>query len=247
MCVACVVFARYGHPLRLYITPHFAKCRAVAPLKLHLVPHTASRPFGFTKQALCKVAFAGGGRTAVCASRSLARPTRRRPRALVGVPALWHWSGAARCVAGQWPAASHVVCAPAHPCASPLRGISPARWSARPPPVGAPSARAPWLLSFATRFVAGHARNTGATGLVACKPAWPLAYFAGENAIATAIYLIAACAGYMRASGQFFINCRRGRSDCPLGWSLTLPVLGNRFFRQLWRDISSCPTCPQVF
>jgi hypothetical protein len=87
------------------------------------------------------------GRTAVCASRSLARPTRHRLRALVVVVALWHWSGAARCVVGQWPAASHVVCAPAHPCASPLRGISPARWSARPPPVGAPSARAPWLLA----------------------------------------------------------------------------------------------------
>ena len=55
----------------------------------------------------------------------VARPTRRRLRALVVVVAPWHWSGAARCVLGQWPAASHVVCAPAHPCASPLRGISP--------------------------------------------------------------------------------------------------------------------------
>ena len=80
-------------------------------------------------------------------------------------------SGAARCVVGQWPAASHVVCAPAHPYASPLRGISPARWSARPPPVGAPSARAPLLLGFATGLVACNARNTGATGLTACKPA----------------------------------------------------------------------------
>ena len=123
------------------------------------------------------MAFAGVGRTAVDASRSLARPTRRRLRALVVVVAPWHWSGAARCVLGQWPAASHVVCTPAHPCASPLRGISPARWSARPPPVGAPSARAPLLLVFATGLVAGHARNTGATGLTACKPAWPLAYF----------------------------------------------------------------------
>ena len=91
--------------------------------------------------------------------------------------ALWHWSGAARCVAGQWPAASHVVCAPAHPCASPLRGISPARWSARPPPEGAPSARAHLPLSFAIGLVAAHARNTGATGLTACMPAWPLAYY----------------------------------------------------------------------
>ena len=42
-----------------YITPHFRKCRAVVPLKLHLVPRTASRPHGFPKQALCKIAFAG--------------------------------------------------------------------------------------------------------------------------------------------------------------------------------------------
>ncbi len=111
------------------------------------------------------MAFAGVGRTAVGASRSLARPTRHRLRALVVVVAPWHWSGAARGVAGQWPAASHVVCAPAHPCASPLRGISPARWSARPPPVGAPSARAPNGLVFATGLVAAHAWNTGATGL----------------------------------------------------------------------------------
>ena len=94
-------------------------------------------PFGLRQQALCKVAFAGVGRTAFGSSRSLARPTRRRLRALVVVVAPWHQSGAVRCVVGQWPAASNCVCAPAHPCASPLRGISPARWSARPPPVGA--------------------------------------------------------------------------------------------------------------
>ena len=117
------------------------------------------------------MAFAGGGRTAVGASRSLARPTRRRLRALVVVVAPWYQSGAARFVLGQWPAASHVVCAPAHPCASPLRGISPARWSARPPPMGAPSARAQQLLVSATFLVAAPARNTGATGLTACKPA----------------------------------------------------------------------------
>ena len=102
-------------------------------------------------------------------------------RARVVVAAPWHWSGAARCVVGQWPAASHVVCAPAHPCASPLRGISLARWSARPPPVGAPSARAPLLLGLATGLIAGHPRNTGATGLTACMPAWPLAYFSVER------------------------------------------------------------------
>ena len=46
VCVACVVFARYGHPLRFYITPHCPQCPAVAALKLRLVPVTAARPSG---------------------------------------------------------------------------------------------------------------------------------------------------------------------------------------------------------
>ena len=54
MCVAFVVFARYGHALRFYITPHFAKCRAVAPLKLHLVPSTASRLLGLQNRRYAK-------------------------------------------------------------------------------------------------------------------------------------------------------------------------------------------------
>ena len=62
MCVTVVTHARYGHPLRFYITPHFRKCSPVVPLKLHLVSPTASRPYGFPKQALCKVAFASSGR-----------------------------------------------------------------------------------------------------------------------------------------------------------------------------------------
>ena len=62
------------------------------------VSGTASRPVGLRQQALCKIACAGYGRTAVGASRSLVRPTRRRLRALVAFVAPWHWSGAARCV-----------------------------------------------------------------------------------------------------------------------------------------------------
>ncbi len=104
------------HPLRFYITPPFGKCVAVIALKLHFVPRTAARPHGFPNKALCKVAFAGNCR----------------------VPAPWHQSGAARCVVGQWPAASHVVCAP------PTLGLAAARhWparSARLPPKGVPSA-----------------------------------------------------------------------------------------------------------
>ena len=131
---------RYGHPLRFYITPHFRKCRAVVALKLHLVPHTAARPDGFPKQALCKVAFAGDGRTGVGAPRSRVHAL----RAAVCAP-LWCPCTVAlvrRCALrfGQWPTASHVVSAP------PALGLAAARhWparSARPPPRGSLS-RAP--------------------------------------------------------------------------------------------------------
>jgi hypothetical protein len=44
--VAVVVHARYGHPLRFYITPHCIQCPAVTALKLRFVPVTASRPSG---------------------------------------------------------------------------------------------------------------------------------------------------------------------------------------------------------
>lgn len=181
MCVTVVTHPRYSHPLRFYIRPHFRKCSPVVPLKLHLVSPTASRPSGFPKQALCKVAYAGTGASAVGAPRSLARPTRRRLCALVIAVAPGYWLGAARGVVGQWPAASHVVCAPAHPQGlARFAGVGPAR-SARPPPKGAPSARAPPSLGFATNLVAGYARKTGAAGLTACKPAWPLAYFSGHE------------------------------------------------------------------
>ena len=132
--VAPVAHSRYGHPLRFYIRPHFRKCGAVVALKLHLVPHTAARPDGFPKQALCKVAFAGDGRTAVGAPRSRVHAL----RAAVCTP-LWcacTWALVRRCALrfGQWPTASHVVSAP------PTLGLAAARhWparSARPPPRG---------------------------------------------------------------------------------------------------------------
>ena len=46
VCVAVVAHARYGHPLRFYITPHCPQCPPVAALKLRLVPVIASRPSG---------------------------------------------------------------------------------------------------------------------------------------------------------------------------------------------------------
>jgi hypothetical protein len=73
--------------------------------------------------------------------------------ALVGVPAPWHQSGAARCAVGQWPAASHMVCAPAHPWASPLRGFAPALYSPSAP-AGAPSVSAkPGTAALTCRYI----------------------------------------------------------------------------------------------
>ena len=151
------------------------------------------------------MAFAGVGRTAVGASRSLARPTRRRLLALV---APWH-RGIGQALRAVWSVSGLrpvMWCVPPPTlvlrrcAASALRAGLPVR-----PPVGAPSAHAPSYLGFATGLEAGHARNTGATGLTACKPAWPLAYFLGVNVSANAIYFIAACARSMRASGLFGI------------------------------------------
>jgi len=68
-------------------------------------------------------------------------PTRRRLRALVVVAASGHQSGASRWVSGQWPAASHVVCAP--PTLWPRRCAALAlRW-VPVRPQGAPSAQRP--------------------------------------------------------------------------------------------------------
>ena len=93
-----------------YITPHFRKCRAVIPLKLHFVPCTAARPHGFPKKALCKIAFAGPGLSATCTPQPL-----RVLRAVVcrpsGVLALCHTSGALRLVSVSG-FAVYVVCAP---------------------------------------------------------------------------------------------------------------------------------------
>ena len=125
VCVAVVALARYGHPLRFYITPHCPQCPPVAALKLRLVPVTASRPSG-----------EGNRRYAKWPSlESVAQPS--------ALPGRWHALRAAvcaplwllwRCGISQalralfWPVACgqlSCVC-PAHPVASPLRGFGPA-------------------------------------------------------------------------------------------------------------------------
>ena len=46
--------ARYGHPLRFYIRPHFVKRPPVASLKLRLVPAAATRPTGSQNRPYAK-------------------------------------------------------------------------------------------------------------------------------------------------------------------------------------------------
>ncbi len=112
-----------------------------------------------------------------------------------------------RCALCCWSVACGQSCGvcPRPPLCFAAARLSPARWSARPPPEGAPSARAPAWLVFATGFVASNAWNTGATGLTACKPAWPLAYLSRAMVVAVAIYLIASCARSTRAIERFCI------------------------------------------
>ena len=131
-----VFHSRYGHPLRFYITPHFVKWSPVATLKLRLVSSTASRPRGFTKQALCKVACAGvSGVSAFGAARSLSAlcAAACAPWCIAGGGFLVRRCALWLLVSGL--AAKHHVCAPPTLWASPLRGVGPAR-PARPPPRG---------------------------------------------------------------------------------------------------------------
>jgi hypothetical protein len=113
MFVAVVVLARYGHPLRFYITPHFAKCSPVATLKLRLMSPTAGAPSRVYKTGVMQNCLRWSGR------QSSALPGRWRAlRAAVcrpvGVHRLWLRSGALRIVLVSG-FAVYVVFAPAHP------------------------------------------------------------------------------------------------------------------------------------
>ena len=188
-------------PLRQnYITPHCSQCPPVSRKLLLWQPPLCAlwvKATGVMQNCL-----RWSGRTAVGASRSVPAL-----RAAVCAPLWLSWhlgiGKALRAVLGQWPAASYLVCAP--PTLWPRRCAALAlRWYARPPQRGSLSPRA-FVFGSATSLVAVHARNTGATGLTACKPAWPLAYFSSAIAPACAMYLIAACARSMRARALFGI------------------------------------------
>jgi hypothetical protein len=116
-----------------YITPHCTKCRSSRSQAPFVSPHRFA-PFGFTQQALCKIAFAGA-----VASRQrspvASRPTRRRlsPSWCAGVAA--YVRRFAHCLGQRLRRAPCV--GPRPPLGLACFAASPAR-SARPPPVGAP-------------------------------------------------------------------------------------------------------------
>lgn len=160
-----MVRSRYGHPLRFYIRLHFAKCAPVATLKLRLVSPTAGAPCRVYKTSLMQSGLRWGrSRSASAPPRSLCAlaPSPERP---MGRPAPGHWSVRLRAVvAVSGLSAGHHVLAPAHPCASPLRGISTAR-VAHPPPKGAPSSPRCASRLFATQNIARNPIRTWARGL----------------------------------------------------------------------------------
>ena len=117
------------------------------------------------------------------------------------------WASVRRCALCAWSVACGQSCGvcPRPPlCFAAARHQPCALVCPSAPRGGSLSPRA-CLVGFATGLVAAPARNTGATGLTACKPASPLAYFLGAMAAAFAMYLIAACACSIRARGLFGI------------------------------------------
>ena len=90
--VAHVAHARYGHPLRFYIRPHFVKRPPVATLKLRLVPAAATRPTGLQNRPYAKWPSLESGRVSRRRFPVAARPTRRRLGTLIAGVAPWHQS-----------------------------------------------------------------------------------------------------------------------------------------------------------
>lgn len=111
----------------------FQQVQAVVPLKLHLVPRTATRPGGFLKQALCKVAS-----TPTCVVLRSGYSTRRFAQ-----------------VFGQWPAAIHVCQPPPTPGPRRFAALAPRGLPIRPPR-GLPQSA---LQGRGAKPIAGFARN----------------------------------------------------------------------------------------
>ena len=117
-----------------YITPHCTKCMSSHSQAPFVAQHRFA-PFGFTQQALCKIAFAG----AVASRRRspvASRPTRHRLSPLWCAGVVAYVRRYAHCFSHRLRRAS-CVC-PRPPLGLACFAASPAR-SARPPPKGAPS------------------------------------------------------------------------------------------------------------
>lgn len=111
--VAVVARARYGHPLRFYITPHCPQCPPVAALKLRLVSVTALRPSG-----------EGNRRYAKWPSlESVAQPS--------ALPGRWHALRAAVC-APLW-LSWHLGIGQALRAVRSVSGLRPVMWCVPPP------------------------------------------------------------------------------------------------------------------
>ena len=132
----CCVRGNCGvRPLRQsYITPHCPQCPPVTTLKLRLVSVAASRPSGEGNRRYVKLP----------SLESVAQPSALPGRIRALRAAAWlpcgcrgTWASVRRFAQGVWSVACGQSCCvcPAHPVASPLRGIG-LRWSARPPPRG---------------------------------------------------------------------------------------------------------------
>jgi hypothetical protein len=156
-----------SRPLRQsYITPHCPQCPAVAALKLRLVPVTAARPSGEGNRRYAKLPSLG----------TVAQPSALPGRIRALRAASWLLCGCCGTVAlvrrfaqrsGQWPAASHLVCAPPTLWASPrFAGIGPALVSpSAPKGLPQPSAkRHSSVFLVAIKCIAACAYSAGATG-----------------------------------------------------------------------------------
>ena len=131
LVVASVAHARYGHPLRFYIRPHFAKWSPAATLKLRLVSATADAPSRVYKTGLMQSGLRWRRSPSRRRTPVSSCPTRRRPVALMAVEAPWHWSVASQVFQSvAWGQSSPVSPRPPH------RGLAAARhW---PPCAGLP-------------------------------------------------------------------------------------------------------------
>lgn len=158
-------------PLRQsYITPHCPQCPPVSrKLLLWQPPLRALRVKATGVMQNC---LRWSGRTAVGAPRSHSRPTRRR---LAPLWRLWHRGIGQALRAAFWSVACGQSCCvcPAHPLASPLRGIGLAL-GARPPPRGSLSPAQMCSVVSGNRLGSWRHMQSGLAGLSARKSAWPL-------------------------------------------------------------------------